>query len=100
MADRDKVTQLGRLLGAVARDHHDATGGENPHWARWYAARLEGEIDPFLGFSPGADQIEEWLTKADERHRAEAPEARWPFFYAELILDSLATEALPSEESH
>ncbi len=99
MADRDQVTRLGRLFGAVARDHHEVTGGENPEWARWYASRLEGEIDPLVGFSPGVDQIEEWLIRADEKHRAEAPEAKWPFYYAELILDSLEVETTPTDQN-
>ena len=95
MADPDMVTRLGRLLGVVARDHHEATGGENPRWASWYASRLKGEIDPLVGFSPDVDQIEAWLIQADERHRAEAAEARWPFYYAALILDELAPGAGP-----
>lgn len=89
MADRDSVTQLGRLLAATARSHHEATGGVNEHWAEWYASRLVGEIDSHVGFSPSLDQVREWLTIADEKHRAEAPEARWPFYYAELILDTV-----------
>ncbi|MGH8871207.1 MAG: hypothetical protein ACRDWS_04455 [Acidimicrobiia bacterium] len=92
MADRDKVTQLGRLLGAVARDHHEATGGESPRWAEWYAARLRGDIDSFVGFEPTADQIAGWLRQADEMYRAEKPEKPWPYFYAELILDSMAVD--------
>ncbi len=93
MTDREKVTRLGRLLADVAREHHEATGGENSEWARWYAARLVGQIDSLVGFSPEMQQIREWLEEADERHRAEAPEARWPFYYAELILDSAGDQS-------
>jgi hypothetical protein len=89
MADRDSVTQLGRLLGAVARAHHEETGGVNEHWAEWYASRLVGEIDSHVGFSPSLDKVREWLTGAHEKYRAEASEARWPFYYAELILDTI-----------
>jgi hypothetical protein len=90
MADRDTVTQLGRLFGAVARDHHEATGGTNPDWARWYADHLLGQVDELVGYSPDVDEIESWLIEADRLYRAESPESRWPFFYAELILDRLA----------
>jgi len=90
MADRDSVTQLGRLLAAAARAHHEETGGVNEHWAEWYASRLVGEIDSHVGFSPSLDQVTKWLTSADEKHRAEAPEARWPYYYAELILDAVS----------
>ena len=94
MADRDRVTQLGRLLAAAARAHHEETGGVNEHWAEWSAGRLVGEIDSHVGFSPSRDQVREWLTSADEKHRAEAPDERWPFYYAELILDA-AGESTP-----
>lgn len=93
MADRDKVTGLGRLLGSVAEEHHRVTGGAGEHWVEWYADHLRGVIDSFVGFEPTLAEIEEWLRLADERYRAETPETRWPFFYAELILDSLALEA-------
>lgn len=91
MAEPDKVTELGRLLGAVASDHHEAhRAGPSPHWAEWYAARLQGELGPYVGFEPTVDEIAGWLREADERYRAENPDVRWPFYYAELILDSLA----------
>jgi hypothetical protein len=93
MAERQKVTELGRLFGAVARSHHEETGGENPNWASWYAGRLEGQIDSLVGFSPEADQIEAWLVEADQRYRAEAPDVPWPYFYAEMILNSVAADS-------
>lgn len=98
MADPETVTRLGRLLGAVARDHHEATGGENPRWAGWYAERLQGQIDPLIGSSPEVGQIEDWLIEADRRYRSEAPEIRWPFFYATLIIDELAPGVAGEEQ--
>lgn len=92
LADPDTVTTLGRLFGAAANAHHEATGGSNPAWPQWYAEFLDGRIDDVLGFSPGADKIAEWLTWADERYRADAPDSPWPYYYAELILDSLEDE--------
>ena len=93
MAEPEKVTKLGRLLAATARAHHDETGGANDQWAAWYAARLTGDIDSHVGFSPSVDIVEDWLTVAHERHQAEAPESRWPFYYAELILDTVGDSA-------
>lgn len=91
MADRDKVTQLGRLLGAVADKHHEAHGGgPSPGWADWYAVRLQGEIGSFVGYEPTVDEITGWLREADEKYRAEELDTPWPYFYAELILDSFA----------
>jgi len=93
MADRDKVTELGRLLGAVATEHHEATGGVSTRWAEWYAARLQGEIDSYVGFEPSADDITEWLRAANEKYRESEPDIPWPYFYAELILDSMARDS-------
>jgi hypothetical protein len=87
MAERAKITELGRLFASAARAHHDATGGTNEEWAAWYARRLEGEIDSHVGYSPSVAEIAEWLTMAHEKHRVEAPDQRWPSYYAELILD-------------
>ena len=33
--------------------------------------------------------IAEWLMWADQKHRAEAPEQKWPYYYAGQILDHL-----------
>jgi hypothetical protein len=94
MADQESITQLGRLLGAAARDHHEVHGGEPaPEWADWYAGWLKGKIDPFVGFEPTVDQITQWLQDADRRYRSEEPEVKWPYFYAEQILDSYAPAA-------
>ena len=95
MADQDQVTQLGRLLGAAARDHHEEHGGEPaPNWADWYANWLVGKIDAHVGFEPTVEEITEWLVEADRRYRSEEPDIKWPYFYAELILDSLAPSGL------
>ena len=93
MADRDKVTELGRLLGKVANEHHEATGGASPGWAEWYAARLEGEIDSYVGFEPSVADLSEGLRSADEKYRESEPGIPWPYFYAELILDSMARDS-------
>jgi hypothetical protein len=94
MADQDTIRELGRLLGAAARDHHEEHGGgPAPTWADWYAGWLVGKIDPYVGFEPSLDQVKEWLQEADERFRTEDPDTKWPYFYAELIIESLAPAA-------
>jgi hypothetical protein len=91
MADREKITQLGRLLGAAARHHHEEHGaGPAPNWADWYADWLVGKIGSHVGFEPTVEQVTGWLEEADRRFRSEEPDTKWPYFYAQLILDSLA----------
>ena len=47
MADQEHVRDLGRLLGAAARAHHEEHGsGPAPRWAGWYAEWLEGKLTP------------------------------------------------------
>jgi len=93
MADRDKVTELGRLLGKVATEHHEATGGASTGWAGWYASRLQGEIDSYVGFEPSVADLTEWLRSADETYRESEPGIPWPYFYAELILDTMPRDS-------
>jgi hypothetical protein len=87
MVDADGRRGLTRLLAGTARAHHEATGGINSDWARWYAQHLSEEIDEFVGFSPAVETIQEWLVEADERHRAADPDGHWPSFYARYIIE-------------
>jgi hypothetical protein len=86
----DVRSGLTRLLGRVARAHHEATGGVNPGWAEWYADQLQSDIAEFVGYQPAVDEIVEWLVRADEIHRAERSDEKWPPVYAELILGWVA----------
>lgn len=92
MVDQDRVRRLARLLGAAGRAHHAEVGGPNSNWPSWYAARVHPDIAEHVGFEPTIDQVAEWLSEADERHRAEAPDEPWPQFYATYILDSYAEQ--------
>lgn len=93
MVEEERIDSLRGLLAETAHAHHEATGGVNPRWAKWYAEYLEGKIDSHLGFSPDRKLIEEWLTAADERHRAEEPETKyWPTLYAGYILEDYALD--------
>jgi hypothetical protein len=90
MSDRDRHHGLMRLLAATARAHHEATGGINSNWAQWYAEYLSGDIDEFVNGSPSVETIRDWLVQADESHRADDPDGRWPPFYATIIIEKLS----------
>ncbi len=92
MADAQEIRELGRLIRAAGRAHHEAIGGPNPGWPEWYARQLVGAIDDHVGFSPSVDEIAEWLKAADESHRANAPDDHWPTYYAGFILSKVETE--------
>ena len=92
MDGQQKQRGLTRLLASTARAHHEATGGVNDDWARWYADRMMGAIDEFVGFSPHVDSIHVWLIAAEDKQRTEDPDERWPPAYARYILDEYAQD--------
>ena len=90
MPDQKRIEELTRLLAGAGRAHHEAVGGPNPGWPEWYAQHLlDHGIADHLGFEPTLSQLADWLQRADEKHRAEAPESPWPPYYAELIEEFL-----------
>ena len=89
MVDDDAIRQFSRLLASAGRAHHEAVGAPSDTWAEWYAEFLLPDIGDHVGFQPTLEQVTGWLTEADRHHRAEAPDERWPGFYARWILESL-----------
>ncbi len=89
MVDQDRIRQFGRLLGSAGRAHHAEFGGPNPGWSEWYAAFIHPTVAEHVGFEPTVEQVAEWLRRADEAHRANAPDDSWPQFYARWILELL-----------
>jgi hypothetical protein len=90
MVDQGKLDQLDKLLRSAARAHHAEFGGPNPGWPEWYAEYIHPDIGEIVGFDPTVEEVADWLRRADELQRAEAPNDRWPPFYARWILDSFA----------
>ncbi len=82
-----RLKAVADLLTAAWHAHHDATGGPDPEWPRWYADFLDGELDPYVGYTPDAETIEEWLTIADRRFRTEPLGSEWAPAYAGVILE-------------
>lgn len=88
MVDEEKVQQLDKLLRSAARAHHAEFGGPNPGWPEWYAEYVQPHIGEMVGFEPTVEQVAEWLKRADELQRADAPDDHWPPFYARWIVES------------
>ena len=91
MEDDERVIALGRLLASAGRAHHAEFGGPNDGWPEWYAAQVHPAIHEYVDSEPSVDEVAEWLREADVRHRAGAPDERWPRYYARVILESLDT---------
>jgi hypothetical protein len=80
--DDAHIQDIRHLMGAAARAHHAVYGGPNPNWARWYAEWMYGQLLEILESEPSVDTVEQWLTAADEKYRADEPEGSWPGHYA------------------
>lgn len=76
---------VGYLI-TTARAHHEATGGANPNWAEWYAARLVDDVNNATGSQMSTADLAEWLVAADRRYRSEDQEVSWPKAYASWLL--------------
>lgn len=86
MTASDQFDEIVGELVATARAHHEATGGENPQWARWYAEHLIEDLNSSLGSEMDVEELEEWLIDADRRYRGEPQTRSWPKAYAGWLL--------------
>lgn len=86
MSEPDPFTQLTHHLVSTAQAHHEATGGANPGWARWYAERLVDDVNDVLGSDMDVDELTGWLTEADRRYRDEPQDHSWPKAYAAWLI--------------
>lgn len=75
------------LLIATAEAHHEATGGSNDRWARWYAEHMLDDLNGRLQTRVDTDELERWLIAADERYRNERQAESWPKVYARWLLE-------------
>lgn len=82
----DTMHQLIGHLIDTARAHHEATGGINPQWAQWYAARLIEPVRQLVDDQMTVDDLALWLEDADRRYQDEDLDVSWPKAYAGWLL--------------
>lgn len=87
MNDESQRASLGRLFAQTGHAHHEATGGINPGWALWYAEYLHPRLDDVVGVSPSVEDLERWISSADEEYRRVQPDESWPRYYVDLFLN-------------
>lgn len=83
----DSLHELIGYLIETARAHHAATGGVNPQWAEWYAARAIDDVNGVISSEMSSEELASWLAEADERYRSEAPDMSWPKAYATWLIE-------------
>lgn len=86
MSESDVHSDIVHHLVGTAKAHHEATGGVNPRWARWYAERLIDDLNEALQSDMDLDELEQWLIEADRRYRAEPQTESWPKVYARWLI--------------
>lgn len=91
MTDSTRLDEIARLMVGAARAHHEATGGTNPGWARWYAEHLIDDVNRAMGSDMELDELEGWLVQADRRYQEESPAQSWPKAYAGWLIEYRAT---------
>jgi hypothetical protein len=85
--DPERLQEVTNIMRAAGRAHHEAVGGPSPTWADWYANQMVGSLGPAVGLDPTVSEVSSWLVECDEQHRLNAPEEKWPAWYAGYLLD-------------
>jgi hypothetical protein len=91
MSSPDQLEHIKGLMAGAARAHHEATGGDNPGWARWYAQHLVDDLSQAVGTELAVAELEDWLVEADRRYQRENPDQSWPRAYATWLLEDQAS---------
>ena len=88
MPDHGLEHDLEQLLTETGQAHHQAaTDGQDPDWAKWYAAYLCRRVDEMLGIDLDMADIAALLTSAEAERGKHFPDAEWQPFYAEYLLE-------------
>lgn len=87
MADTENVAAVLREAGPA---HHQAfieTDGEDPDWPLWYAGYLQESLSAALGVTLTKSELVYQLVDLERARQVEAPDADWPDFYAEALVE-------------
>lgn len=88
--------RIAELLMQTGHAHHQAfieVNGEDPEWAKWYADYLYERLPSILGTVFTREQLTEILVALDQKQKSEAPDAKWPAYYADELISRYAAEA-------
>jgi hypothetical protein len=88
----DAIDRVATLLDEAGETHHRVyriVDGADPDWASWYADWLItlSELPQILGSTPVRSELVWTLVGLDKDYAAASPEAPWPHWYAERIVE-------------
>jgi hypothetical protein len=91
----DKSTRIAGLLHEVSETHHIVyriVDGDDPDWASWYADWLLSlsEFPQILRTTPVRSELVWLLVSLDNEYTRTSPEAPWPQWYAERIVEHVS----------
>ena len=91
----DRTTRIADLLHEAGETHHVVyriVDGDDPDWASWYADWLLelSELPELLGAKPVRSELVWALVQLGKDYAAEQPEAAWPAWYAERLVERFA----------
>ena len=88
----DSSSRVAALLHEAGETHHIVyriVEGNDPDWASWYADWLLNlsELPQILGRAPVRSELVWLLVSLDKDYTAASPDAPWPQWYAERIVE-------------
>jgi hypothetical protein len=91
----DQTKRVAALLHEAGETHHIVyriVDGDDPDWASWYADWLVNlsELPQILGNQPVRSELVWQLVSLDKEYTEATPEAPWPEWYAERIVEHFA----------
>ena len=94
----DRSARIAALLHEAGETHHTVyriVDGDDPDWASWYADWLINlsELPQILGMTPVRSKLVCLLVNLDKQYAATNPEAAWPQWYAERIVEHFPSTA-------
>jgi hypothetical protein len=94
----DRSERIAALLHEAGETHHRVyriVDGVDPDWASWYADWLLelSELPQLLGSTPVRSELVWLLVGLDKDHVRDAPDAPWPQWYAQRIVEQLGAAA-------
>jgi hypothetical protein len=94
----DKPAAIAALLHEAGETHHlvyRIVDGDDPDWASWYADWLLklSELPQILGTTPVRSEFVWMLVQLDKDYTKTSPDAAWPDWYAERIVERFAASS-------
>ncbi len=98
----ERLPRVAALLHEAGETHHRVyriVEGDDPDWASWYSAWLIelSELPQILGSAPVRSELTWMLVRLDKEYTDTSPDAPWPDWYAQRILEHFG--AAPDEAS-